>query len=288
MSPEPEAALTIEQTEVHYPWLLFQLGKNCFAINSKRVGGIMISPEELTCLPDSPEFVRGLIMLQGNIIRLLDLRMLFGMETIEMEREEFHQMLEDRKQDHLLWVKELERCIESGEAFTLATDPHKCAFGQWYDQFESESHSVNHHLRKIEEPHRKLHEAALAVAECRQDCEKCTRDKCLKEILRELNEELAPRIVSLLDEAQEVFRESYREMAILIEEGDRRLGLIVDQVLSVEELDRHELDDSGVSFFHDLTYIDGVCQSRTVEGNVLVVNDAKLLELTGGDNPTTL
>lgn len=288
MSPETEAPLTIQQNEIHYPWLLFQLGKNYFAINSQRVAGIMICPENMTSLPDSPDFVRGLIMHHGNIIRLLDLRMLFGLETIEMEREDFHQMLEARKQDHLNWVEELERCIDTGDSFSLATDPHKCAFGKWYDNFESESQSVNHHLRKITDPHRKLHEAALAVAECRQDCENCKRSKCLKEILRELNEVLVPQIVSLLDEAQDVFRASYREMAILIEEDGRHLGLIVDQVLSVEDLNRQDLDDSGVNFFHDLTYIDGVCQSHTIEGNILVVNDAKLLELTGGDEPVMM
>ena len=57
----------------------------------------------------------------------------------------------------------------------------------------------------------------------------------------------------------------------------------MDQVLSVEEISRTDLDDSGVNFFQSLIYIAGVSQSRSVEGNILVVDDAKLLELTSGD-----
>lgn len=281
MNPDADTMVTTQQNNIHYPWLLFQLGNNYFAINSHRVTGIMICPENMTRLPDSPDFVRGLIMQRGNIVRLLDLRMLFGLDTIDVEREEFHQMLECRKEDHLRWVEELERCIETGDAFTLATDPHKCAFGKWYDQFESENNSVSHHLRKIEEPHRRLHESALAVTKCQQDCSQCKREKCLKTVMEELKNELVPRIVSLLDEAQDVFRSSYREMSIIIEDQGRRLGLIVDQVLSVEDISLTEIEDSGVNFFHDLTYINGVCKSRTVSENVLVVNDEKLLELTG-------
>lgn len=284
MNTDVGTVLPEQQTAVNYPWLLFQLENNYFAINSQRVTGIMICPEEMTRLPDSPDFVRGLIMMRGSIVRLLDLRMLFGIETIDLERERFHEMLEQRKHDHLNWVLELERCIEEEEPFQLATDPHKCAFGRWYDSYEAENNSVAHHLRKIEEPHRRLHEAALSVNSCDKNHDACNRERCLKTVMKELKEELVPRIVSLLDEAQDVFRESYREMAIIIEEGGRRLGLIVDQVLSVEDIARGELNDVGVNFFHDLTYIDGVCQSRTVSENVLIVNDKKLLDMTGDDS----
>lgn len=283
MNPETETATTAQQDDINYPWLLFQLENDYFAINSRRIRGIMICPDNLTRLPDSPAFVRGLFMQRGSIIRLVDLRMLFGMENLEEQREIFHAMLETRKQDHLNWVAELERCIECGEEFSLATDPHKCAFGKWYDSYEADNLAVAHHLRKIEEPHRRLHEAALAVNKCEKHCESCGREKCLKTVMEELRGELVPRIVSLLDEAQDVFQESYREMAIVIEEGDRRLGLLVDQVHSVEDIVRGELDDSGLNIFHNSEYIDGVCQSKVVSGNVLVVNDEKLLDLTGGD-----
>lgn len=281
MNPEADIMATAQQENINYPWLLFQLGSNYFAINSHRVTAIMICPENMTRLPDSPDFVRGLVMQRGNIIRLLDLRMLFGLDTIDVEREAFHQMLETRKMDHLQWVEELERCVETGDEFSLATDPHKCAFGKWYDKYESENHSINHHLRKIEEPHRRLHESALAVTKCQKNCSECKREKCLKTVMEELKQELVPRIVSLLDEAQDLFRSSYREMSIIIEDEGRRLGLIVDQVLSVEDITLNEIEDSGVNFFHDLTYISGVCKSRTVSENVLVVNDQRLLELTG-------
>lgn len=271
-----------EQSNINYPWLLFTLAGNHFAINTRHVNGIMICPKDLTCLPDSPPYVRGLFMLRNNIVRLLDLRMLFGLETLHDECEQFCDTLEQHKQDAVNWVKELERCVSNNEPFSLAIDPNKCAFGKWYANYKSDNVLITQHLRKMQEPHRRLHEMAPKIAQCtllNDQPEPHNVNKNMEELLTVWE----PRIVTLMEEAKDIYRDSCREMAIIIENGDRRLGLIVDQVLSVEEISRTELDDSGVNFFQSLIYIAGVSQSRSVEGNILVVDDEKLLELTSGD-----
>ncbi|MCI9669371.1 MAG: hypothetical protein HFG19_06820 [Oscillospiraceae bacterium] len=282
MSIEANTTPPAEQNNVNYPWLLFTLADNHFAINTRYVNGIMICPKDLTCLPDSPPYVRGLFMLRDNIVRLLDLRMLFGLETLRDECEGFCDVLEQHKQDAVNWVKELERCVAADEPFSLAIDPNKCAFGKWYANYKSDNVLITQHLRKMQEPHRRLHEMAPKIARCTLLNEQ-PEPHNIDEHMNELLTVWEPRIVSLMEEVKDIYRESSREMAIIIENGDRRLGLIVDQVLSVEEISRTDLDDSGVNFFQSLIYIAGVSQSRSVEGNILVVDDAKLLELTSGD-----
>lgn len=271
-----------QSEKIDYPWLLFRLQNTYFAINSRRVTSIMIYPEDITQIPESPDFVRGLIMLRGSIVRLLDLRLLLSMESTDAQLQNISYMLDARKQDHLNWVAELERCVECGEDFCLATDPHKCAFGQWYDAYQSDQPQVMHHLRKIEEPHRRLHETALLWDKLvREEGEQAK--ELFAEALDELKNQIAPKMDMLLEETKKLFQDNIREMVIVIEENDRRLGLIVDQVLSVETLSTEELDDSGVNFFHDLTYVKGICKSKSVEGNILVLNDDELLTLTAGD-----
>jgi len=282
MCTEANTPPLAEQNNVNYPWLLFTLADNNFAINTRYVNGIMICPKDLTCLPDSPPYVRGLFMLRDNIVRLLDLRMLFGLETLHDECEQFCDVLEQHKQDAVNWVRELERCVHENEPFSLAIDPNQCAFGKWYANYKSDNVLITQHLRKMQEPHRRLHEMAPKIAWCTQSNDQKEPEN-VNENMEELLTVWEPRIVTLMEEVKNIYRESSREMAIIIENGDRRLGLIVDQVLSVEEISRTGLDDSGVNFFQSLVYIAGVSQSRSIEGNILVVDDAKLLELTSGD-----
>ena len=84
----------------------------------------------------------------------------------------FEQMIDDRKQDHINWVNELERYMVEGGSFKLARDPHQCALGKWYDHFTTDNMSVTNLLKKIEEPHENLHKAADEAENCKKDCEK--------------------------------------------------------------------------------------------------------------------
>lgn len=226
-----------------FPWLLFRVKGQDYAVNSRSIVSISTLPEDLCPIPNAPEYMRGYFYLRDNIVPLYDLRTLFGQTTMAQEYQAFTDMLEQRKQDHLHWVEELKASIREERPFSLATDPHQCAFGKWYDSFHSELHSISHHLAKIDEPHKKLHRAAEEVRECTQECDHCVRSECLKSILTRLEGQYVPLVVGLLDEAKAVFRSSYREMVVVVEQGETLLGLVVDEVLVVEHIDQETLSE---------------------------------------------
>lgn len=263
--------------ELNFPWLTFRLGRGHYAISSRLVSGIMIMPTSIVPIPDSSEHLRGLFSLRGAVIPLADLRTIMHMGTIQQEYENFREMLEARKQDHLRWVAELERCVEAHETFTLATDPHKCAFGKWYDKFETDKGTVKHHLKKIEEPHARLHNAAVEIASCSHTCENCTKNRRCVDIMAEVRDRDLPIISRLLDEAKEVFRGDFHEMVIALEQGTNQIGIAVDEVLAVEQLDQ-VCGPEGVEQFGDLSFIIGVAKSETIEGNVIMLNDQRLID----------
>ncbi len=76
-----------------------------------------------------------------------------------------------REVDHLKWAAALSALITDPEVteLTVQTDPHKCGFGQWYygagrkeaEQLVPELKSI---LPQLEEPHKHLHESAVAIA----------------------------------------------------------------------------------------------------------------------------
>lgn len=264
------------QDKIHCPSIVFKVKDGYYAINSEYILSIMQLPK-YEKLPDAPPNIIGIFTYRDEVCPMFDLRSAFGMQTLAEEYHEFAAMLEARKQDHIHWVEELERSTATGEKFCLATDPHQCAFGRWYDNYQSNNNMIDFHLRKIDDPHKKLHNAAIDVEHCTQNCDECNREVCLKEIFDRVKKQYMPSILQLLDESKELFKSAYHEM-VLVLNGEQLLGLVVDEVLSVEDLE--QLNDKG--FFGELKrmeYITGVKRSSKIPGLILELNEKKLREV---------
>lgn len=63
--------------EIDFPWLIFKLNNNMYTINSKMITSIVIKPEEVTIVPNVKDYIDGLIHLRGNVVPLIDLKVLF-------------------------------------------------------------------------------------------------------------------------------------------------------------------------------------------------------------------
>src|SRR5512132_2919653 len=63
-------------------FLSFQLGAEEYGIDILRVQEIR-AYEKATRIPNTPEFIKGVINLRGVIVPVVDLRMKFGLETAE-------------------------------------------------------------------------------------------------------------------------------------------------------------------------------------------------------------
>lgn len=69
-----------------YPWLIFRLRGENFAINSENISAInKLDHSEISEVPNSPEAICGVVNFRGNIIPLMDLRVLYHMEPGECE-----------------------------------------------------------------------------------------------------------------------------------------------------------------------------------------------------------
>ncbi|HAM98140.1 MAG TPA: chemotaxis protein CheW [Marinilabiliales bacterium] len=63
-------------------FLTFKLGKELFAVNVSKVLTIL-EMKPMTKVPNSPEFMRGVINLRGNVLPVIDMRIKFGMVATE-------------------------------------------------------------------------------------------------------------------------------------------------------------------------------------------------------------
>jgi purine-binding chemotaxis protein CheW len=70
------------QTESHTSYLTFRLGDEYFAANVGKVLEILEIPQ-ITKVPRSPEFMRGVVNLRGSVLPVIDTRIKFGLPQIE-------------------------------------------------------------------------------------------------------------------------------------------------------------------------------------------------------------
>lgn len=226
-------------------WLTIKLQTQLYAIESPYVESISLLDEEISVLPESTVVKPGIIHSRGRVIPIINLRAALGLNTLEEEQAAFEEMLDQRKNDHIHWVQEMERCLVEEDTFHLATDAHKCPFGKWYDTYETDNQTIAFHLRKIDEPHKKLHHTAHLAFECPRECDDCEREKCLREQLKEDAHTYMKIVVDLLDQAKIIFRENYRTMCVIVKNKDNSLlGLLVDEVLAVETITLKDLPES--------------------------------------------
>lgn len=215
------------------PWVLVRVQDAFFALESSNVVALSLLEEKITPSPDSDEVRVGMVHFRGKALSLIDLRGILGMPSVEAELEELKSMLNARKSDHINWESELKRCVCDHTEFRLATDPHKCALGKWLDNYQPKSQSVAFQLKAIRKPHKMLHESAVRVI---NTSNKGAEDEA-KAILANETAYYKSQILNLLDQTKEIFEESTHKMLVVISNENTSCGLLVDEVVAVEQLD---------------------------------------------------
>lgn len=262
----------IRSSSDNFPWLIFKLEDNAFAVNCECITSITILPENITKIPHMAGHMRGVLNLRGTIIPLLDMRSLFGLEALS-SRTDFLQV---HIQSHKNWVDKLLETIDTKKPFELSLDPHKCAFGIWYDSYTSDNNMVAHQLKKIDEPHKRLHAiGAEVMGLIKEETPESTQK--IEELKEELTETIIPALMSTLERTDEMFKDSIREMIIVLEFSNTKIGLIVDEVHSVDQLTYLSKDATDVKSSYDSRYVKGVGKSSKSDDMILLIDEDMIL-----------
>lgn len=255
------------------PWVLLELNNVVYATSCENVLSLNQLPDS-TPLPKAPPEVRGVINFRGRLIELIDTRRILGIKSIVDEIEDFNAIMTQRYQDHLNWLNTLESTVKNDTEFTLTTDPHKCAFGKWYDSYNSKNTHIMFlsTFAKFDKPHKAIHEIAIKAKElifkgdkqAAVDLIESTRNTKLKEML------------GLFGDLKEAYKDSRKEIVVVIGEDESKcIGLSVDQITAIEHLtdfDGNLVKDSMTT----TEYLSGI--ARRKDGSVVIIlNDEYLL-----------
>ena len=258
----------------HNLWAMLALQDRLFAIPALSVQTITIAPA-VTKVPTLPGHVRGVMNLRGQIIPLIDLRERLGMTSLNSEAIAFCDMMHQREQDHKNWINELQASVTEQREFKLTTDPHKCAFGKWYDTFKTDNVTISAILARFEAPHQRIHAIGEQVksmaAKGEHSAASALIDRCRDTELSEM--------IHLFGTLREAYTDCAREIAVVVNHNDLLLAFAVDAIDSISELatgSTVSLDEAGAG----LTSTEFVASVGRTKGNdrfVLILDLNKLL-----------
>jgi purine-binding chemotaxis protein CheW len=209
-------------------WVIFHLQDKLYAVDAHDVLA-MIEVPPISRIPHAPEHMRGAFDFRGSVISVVDGRRRLGMPALV---DEMAAMLSAREEDHRRWLDTLARSLAEGTEFKLATDPHKCAFGKWYDGYKPSNLVVGGLLSKFERPHAAIHALAKQAFALRDAGD---HDAARDAVAAAKENELA-EMMTLFAELKRVIGLALHEIAIVLDAGEQQFAVVVDAVAAVDEV----------------------------------------------------
>lgn len=254
------------------PWVLLDINNIVYAISCESVLSLNQLPK-VTTLPRVPLEVRGVINFRGKMIQLIDTRAILNLKTIANEISEFNNMIDQRLNDHINWINTLEKTVTDNIEFTLQTDPHKCAFGKWYDSYNGKNTNIMFlsTFAKFDEPHKAIHKIAITTKKL---IEKGDKNSAIELIKSVKNTELK-QMLHLFNEIKEAYKDSLKEIVVVIRNEDNCIGLSVDRITAIEHL--HEIDENLIKeSITNTEYLIGIGKRK--DGSIaFLLNDEYIL-----------
>ena len=255
------------------PWAIVEVKNQLFAIATQDMRE-MVMMSEAAQVPDVPDYIRGVINLRGRVLPVLDLRKRMGFASALEETETFCATMEQREQDHRNWLNELELSVQQRRPFTLATDPHKCAFGKWYDSYHAENAWVAALLKKFDAPHQQIHGVATAVEKLKASQEFDKADQ----LIGQTRDGLLAKLIHLFAELRDLVRDTERETAVILAGEDRLFAISVDSALSIEKFPPENIEEIStlVSVTHN-SVVRRLAKRAKSKDVVLIIETSSLM-----------
>lgn len=261
-------------SSMDFPWILFRVENEFFALSSMYVQS-MIELPDVTFAPNLPKYVRGFMNYNGRVIQLIDMRGRMDFKPLYAEIKEFADLMDAREEDHRKWLSTLEECIQQRKEFTLALDPMKCKFGRWYYDYlpKVRNDSLRFLLEQFEFPHNIIHGiAAQAFTLLHKE-----KIEAAIELIDETRDNALVKMIDLFAKIKATYKACNREIAILLslDVANSPVALIVDEIIAVESLPERNwmrINDTLVNYLDSTGIITGTAEFPEIGLSALTIN----------------
>ncbi|PHS31186.1 MAG: hypothetical protein COA95_07005 [Methylophaga sp.] len=173
----------------------------------------------------------GVTKYQGMIVPVLDFAHRLGIASGMDIKSELVTMLIDREKDHIEWINALEVSLKTGAAFVKTLNPDECAFGKWYNKFETRDETLTELLHAFDEPHRKIHSLAEGLLTLRDNGK---TDEALEQLQHERATTLR-RLRALFSRTRDQIQGGMRQVLLFVTLDGKtpRYALMIDDINDV-------------------------------------------------------
>ena len=219
-------------------YMTFKSGHALYAVPIENVLTINGMPDEIHCRSFGECGVMGVVQYMNAPVIVFDFAEATNLKSSRAEKEELVETLVQREQDHIDWLDALERSIKEGVAFSKAKDPHMCAFGIWYDKFDTEDEDLAEFMQEFDGPHKRIH---LLADELLTLCEE-DKQEALNKLEYERNTTLV-KLRQLFSKTRDHLSGSIKPVLIYMTMNNEvpQLALQVDEIANVEEIELEKL-----------------------------------------------
>ena len=138
----------------------FWIGDELFAIDIANILSITQDLDSLLKTPVKSKGLTGIINYLGNPVAVYNFAEMLSIPSTRELKTELVDLLDASEKDHVDWVDALERSLKEGVPFEKTRDSHLCAFGKWYDKFETRDEALTEIMTRFDVPHKKIHALA--------------------------------------------------------------------------------------------------------------------------------
>jgi len=260
-------------------WVIFKLAGEVYGLPVTSVKE-MTRLNRINQIPNLPNFILGTMLLRDRVVPIIDLRLRLGLPSLEEEKSSIIQLLREREEDHVRWLAELEASIREKRPFNLARDPRQCAFGRWYDRFRTQDLVLAGELKKFEQPHQAVH----AVADEALELENHGRTEAAQELISGTRNTVLAEMIRLFEQTRRVIAERTFQIAVMVEDRDRLVGLTVDEILSVIRIEPDRFKTPPVlAAGGGEQYLLGLAEPQNQGQGLIILLDSR--KLTAGAGP---
>ncbi|MBA4372879.1 MAG: hypothetical protein C0402_08435 [Thermodesulfovibrio sp.] len=213
-------------------FLIFTVAHQRFALPYHNLIRIIDVPRT-TSMPGTPPYARGCINVEGAAVPLYDLRRRFGSQPLKEEVSAIVDNLRQRRQDHLNWIAKLKDSVYNGKDISVETNPHKCAFGQWYDTFKPDSLTLANYMQLFDRPHKQIHGLATTAS----THIKAGRVDDAKNLIHSAEQGNLRQLLDLFDGAHEHIHQYTYEYAVILNHNNNKIALAVDRLDAFERFE---------------------------------------------------
>ena len=173
---------------------------------------------------------QAIVEFQGQPVNYYHLCPLLGQTSAYEALLELQATLLTREQEHVDWLNALELALTRHTDFNKPRDPHQCAFGQWFDHFQTDNLQLQAVLSDFDTPHRAIHALADALLQQRDQGNVSEAVAALQQARQTTLAELQ----STFKRARHMLQAKVRPLTIFVRQPDDTvIGLEADAVADI-------------------------------------------------------